>query len=128
MAVAVIVPENCKYCAQSAHNHTDCEVYGFLDADTIVKTALENEKEGADRFAIVTSGRGMEGEDFEKCIAVFKRMHKECKIELCASLGLLTPSNSTVSTKLASPAIMKILKPVKDISLPFVQRILMMKR
>jgi biotin synthase len=82
-------PENCKYCAQSAHNHTDCEVYGFLDADTIVKTALENEKEGADRFAIVTSGRGMEGEDFEKCIATFKRMHKECKIDLCASLGLL---------------------------------------
>ena len=23
-------PEDCKYCAQSAHHHTDCEVYGFL--------------------------------------------------------------------------------------------------
>ena len=23
--------ENCKFCAQSAHNHTNCEEYGFLD-------------------------------------------------------------------------------------------------
>ena len=22
-------PEDCKYCAQSAHNHTDCEIYEF---------------------------------------------------------------------------------------------------
>jgi biotin synthase len=82
--------ENCKYCAQSAHHHTNCEVYGFLDQDKIVQAALANEKEGADRFAIVTSGRTLAGADFEKCIAVFKRMQQECKIELCASLGFLT--------------------------------------
>ena len=23
-------PEDCKYCAQSAHNHTNCEIYDFL--------------------------------------------------------------------------------------------------
>ena len=82
--------ENCKYCAQSAHHHTSCEIYGFLSQDKIVQTALANEKEGADRFAIVTSGRTLAGTDFEKCIAAFKRMQKECKIELCASLGFLT--------------------------------------
>ena len=26
-------PEDCKYCAQSAHHHTDCEVYDFGGAD-----------------------------------------------------------------------------------------------
>ena len=30
-------PEDCKYCAQSAHNHTDCEVYDFLPEEDIVK-------------------------------------------------------------------------------------------
>ena len=29
-------PEDCKYCAQSAHNHTDCEVYDFLPEEDIV--------------------------------------------------------------------------------------------
>ena len=29
-------PENCKFCAQSAHNHTDCEVYSFLPEEDIV--------------------------------------------------------------------------------------------
>ena len=28
-------PEDCKYCAQSAHNHTDCEVYDFLPQEEI---------------------------------------------------------------------------------------------
>ena len=28
-------PEDCKYCAQSAHNHTDCEVYDFLPEEDI---------------------------------------------------------------------------------------------
>lgn len=23
-------PEDCKYCAQSAHHHTNCEIYDFL--------------------------------------------------------------------------------------------------
>ena len=29
-------PEDCKFCAQSAHNHTNCEVYDFLDEEKIM--------------------------------------------------------------------------------------------
>ena len=43
-------PEDCKYCAQSAHNHTDCEVYDFLPEDKIVEACKMNEREGVDRF------------------------------------------------------------------------------
>ena len=78
--------EDCKYCAQSAHNHTNCEVYDFLPKEKILAEALANEKEGVDRFAIVT----LSGEDFEKAIDAYETMHRECKLDLCASLGFLT--------------------------------------
>lgn len=82
--------EDCKYCAQSAHNHTNCEIYDFLPKEKILAEALANEKEGVDRFAIVTAGRSLSGEDFEKAIDAYETMHKECKLDLCASLGFLT--------------------------------------
>lgn len=82
--------EDCKYCAQSAHNHTNCEVYDFLPKEKILAEALSNEKEGVDRFAIVTAGRSLSGEDFEKAIDAYETMHRECKLDLCASLGFLT--------------------------------------
>ena len=82
--------EDCKYCAQSAHNHTNCEEYEFLPKEKILAEALANEKEGVDRFAIVTAGRSLSGEDFEKAIDAYETMHKECKLDLCASLGFLT--------------------------------------
>ncbi|MCR5605874.1 MAG: biotin synthase BioB [Treponema sp.] len=82
--------ENCKYCAQSIHNHTNCEIYDFIDEDIIVKEAKQNESEGVNRFSIVTSGRALTGEEFEKAVKAFNRLHKECKIELCASMGFLT--------------------------------------
>lgn len=82
--------EDCKYCAQSAHNHTNCEVYDFLPKEKILAEALANEKEGVDHFAIVTAGRSLSGEDFEKAIDAYETMHRECKLDLCASLGFLT--------------------------------------
>ena len=53
--------EDCKYCAQSAHHHTACEEYGFLDSSVIMDAARANEEEGVDRFAIVTSGKALTG-------------------------------------------------------------------
>lgn len=82
-------PEDCKYCAQSAHNHTDCEVYDFLPEEKIIEACKMNEREGVDRFSIVTAGRALTGEEFEKAIHAYETMHRECKIDLCASMGFL---------------------------------------
>ena len=82
-------PEDCKYCAQSAHNHTSCEVYDFLPEEKIVEACRLNESEGVDRFSIVTSGRALSGEEFEKAVHAYETMHAECKIDLCASMGFL---------------------------------------
>lgn len=82
--------ENCKFCAQSAHNHTDCEVYSLMDYDRILEEAKSNEEEGVDRFAIVISGHSPSKEDFEKLIDIYKRLREDLRISLCASLGFLT--------------------------------------
>ena len=83
-------PEDCKYCAQSVHNHTACEIYDFLPEEKILEACKMNESEGVNRFAIVTAGRALSGEEFEKAIHAYKTMKKECKIDLCASMGFLT--------------------------------------
>ena len=82
--------EDCKYCAQSVHNHTSCEIYDFLDSEEIVQEALSNEEEGVDRFSIVTSGRALSDEDFEKALDAYRQMKERSNLSLCASHGFLT--------------------------------------
>ena len=82
--------EDCKYCAQSVHHHTSCEEYDFLPEEAIVDACRLNEREGVDRFSIVTAGRALSGEEFQKALHAFETMHTECKINLCASMGFLT--------------------------------------
>lgn len=82
--------ENCKFCAQSSFNHTQCNVYKLLDYETIYNEAHSNEIEGVKRFAIVNSGKGPTDSEFEKLIKIYERLGKELGISLCASLGFLT--------------------------------------
>ncbi len=82
-------PEDCKYCAQSAHYQTNCETYDFLPEEKIVEAGKMNEREGVDRFSIVTAGRALTGKEFDQAIQAFERMHRECRIDLCASMGFL---------------------------------------
>ena len=48
-----------------------------------------NESEGVDRFSIVTAGKALTGEEFEKAVHAYETMNKECDIDLCASMGFL---------------------------------------
>ena len=82
--------ENCKYCAQAACHHTDIDEYDFLPKEEIIRNAKANQDAGANRFAIVTSGRALVGKDFDRAIDTYKEMKQELTIDLCASHGLLT--------------------------------------
>lgn len=81
--------ENCKYCAQSAKNHTGVDEYNFLPAKEILAVAKMNERAGVNRFSIVTSGRALTGEDFDKAVETYKLLRENLKIDLCASHGIL---------------------------------------
>ncbi|WIW70765.1 biotin synthase BioB [Anaerosinus gibii] len=83
--------ENCKYCAQSKYHNTNVAVYPFLSVEEILAKAKEAEMGGANRFAIVTSGKGMEGDqEFPKILAAFRRILTETNLKVCCSLGALT--------------------------------------
>lgn len=82
--------ENCRFCAQSAFNKTDCETYDFIEDEKIIARAVQDANEGVHRFAIVTSGRSLSGADFEKAINVYKKMSSTLKMNFCASFGFLT--------------------------------------
>ena len=82
--------ENCKYCAQSARHNTGVDEYDFLPTEKILEVALTDERAGVNRFSIVTSGRTLDGKNFERAIETYKILREKLKIELCASHGLLT--------------------------------------
>lgn len=86
-------PENCRFCAQSAHYDTKINVHSLMPEEEIVARAKEMEKAGADRFDIVISGLGVHHEDpeFQKILSALRRIKAETKLAVCACLGTLTP-------------------------------------
>lgn len=81
--------ENCKFCAQSAHFHTNIQEYPLLLQEEVVKQAIYNFKEGILRYSIVTSGKSLsDSEIYAMCEAV-RQIKKETDISVCASFGLL---------------------------------------
>lgn len=84
--------ENCKYCAQSSHNHAEIECHPILDVETVKKAAYSAKENGASRFAIVTSGRRPSAKDFEIILQMVREISKIEGLTCCASLGILTES------------------------------------
>lgn len=82
--------ENCKFCAQSAYNHTGIEKYDFLNPNTILEDCKKNDDNGVHRYSIVTAGRALIGKDFDEAIKCYEKLRENCNIELCASHGFLT--------------------------------------
>lgn len=82
--------EDCKFCAQSAHNHTGISEYSLLDTDTIVTDCKKHENKGIHRYSIVTAGRELTRKELEAVCDAYHRMKEECSISLCASHGLLS--------------------------------------
>lgn len=82
-------PENCKWCAQSAHYQTDCDTYQLVDKEVCVDLGRFYDENGVKRYSLVTSGKKMHGEALEKVCAMYDEMRGSLGIKLCASMGLL---------------------------------------
>ena len=81
--------QNCKYCAQSSHYRTDIKDYPLIEKEEVIKAALEAKENGVVRFAVVTSGKSPDEENFDKILEYIDEINKIEGIKSCASLGIL---------------------------------------
>lgn len=82
--------ENCKFCAQSAHNHTGVTEYPLLPDEEILAQAKANQQQGVLRYSIVTSGKQLSDTEVDRMCSLIRRIGKEAGISVCVSFGLLT--------------------------------------
>ncbi|RCX18378.1 biotin synthase [Anaerobacterium chartisolvens] len=83
--------ENCKYCAQSAHYTTGAEEFELVSYENVLKRALEVQSQGAHRFSMVTSGRGIKSKELlDKLTSIYQRLRKDTSLKICASHGIIS--------------------------------------
>ncbi len=85
-----LCPENCKYCAQSAHHNTPVDEYPMLAAEEIVKRGIENAEQGVDRFSVVTAGLRLSDAEVDVLCEAYSQIKERTELELCSSNGLLS--------------------------------------
>ena len=84
-----LCPENCKFCAQSAHHHTKAEVYPLISREEMIKRAEEAKEAGGHFFGIVTSGTEISAHSEWDQIEGAVKAINELGIKPCGSLGML---------------------------------------
>ena len=83
-------PEDCAFCAQSAHYKTEAPVYPLMDIQRIVEEAKEAQARGTGRFCLITSGREVSDKEFETILDALGRIRRETTLDLDCSLGTLS--------------------------------------
>ena len=83
--------EDCKYCAQSAHWNSSCQTKEMIELSDALKIAEQAAENGAERICVITSGRDLNGRDFEKALQIIRAIKEKFdgRLKVCASLGLL---------------------------------------
>lgn len=83
--------EDCKYCAQSAHWNSSCQTKEMIEVSAALKIASQAAENGAERICVITSGRDLNGKDFEKALQIIRAIKEKFggRLKVCASLGLL---------------------------------------
>ena len=92
-------PEDCGFCAQSAHYKTEALVYPMMDTNRIVEEAEKAQRKGTGRFCLITSGRELNDEEFETILRALDRIRRETTLDLDCSLGTLSEERAEALKK-----------------------------
>lgn len=82
-------PEDCKYCPQSGHYHTELVREPLLDLDTVAREASAAKALGATRFCMGAAWKNPPDKEFPKVLAMVQTV-KALGMESCMTLGMLT--------------------------------------
>ncbi|MBF0273704.1 MAG: biotin synthase BioB [Nitrospinae bacterium] len=82
--------EDCAFCSQSLHAKTEIPEYSLVSKEKVLESANEAQKAGAHKYGVVTSGRGIEGNDINKIEEMIGFLRENSDMHRCASLGILT--------------------------------------
>lgn len=83
-------PEDCAFCAQSAHYDTGVAAYPMAEPQKILETAEAASKTGAREFSIVASGTSVsKNKELEILAQTLQEMKDTLPMERCASLGIM---------------------------------------
>ncbi len=84
--------EDCRFCAQSGHYHTQVKEYPLLEEEKLLEGAEAANAAGASCYGIVTSGRTIWGNgELERICLAIRQLREKGEITPSASLGELTP-------------------------------------
>ena len=89
-------PEDCKYCAQSAHyaKSTGLKREALLDVEDVLNKAKVAKDAGASRFCMGAAWREVkDGEAFDSVLAMVKGV-RALGMEACVTLGMLTQNQA----------------------------------
>jgi biotin synthase len=82
-------PENCKFCAQSAHYRSGAPVYPLISAAEMVEQARIATENGVRFFGIVTSGKRISTKKEWGTIREAVKLINALDVRVCASLGTI---------------------------------------
>ena len=83
-------PENCAFCAQSAHFTTAAPVYSLVDEERIVAEAKIAQESGSTCYGIVTSGTTVGDDEVSRICGALRRIQRETSIAPACSLGIIS--------------------------------------
>jgi biotin synthase len=82
-------PEDCGYCAQSAHHETRLERESLMPVDEVLSAARTARDQGATRFCMGAAWRNPTDKNLEQVVAMVEGVHG-LGLETCVTLGMLT--------------------------------------
>ena len=86
-------PEDCGYCPQSSHHHTDIERERLLPLEEVLENARAARANGATRFCMGAAWRNPTDTNLDKIVPMIEGV-KALGMETCVTLGMLTDAQA----------------------------------